>query len=221
MATAPLARKGVLVGVGAAVVVVVVVLAVVLGGGGDGDGGGTSTGEPTEATPTTAGGRSALARDGEQVDRALLDPADDLPAAVASAQGGVKSSGQAELLPAVAEIVAVEAGSHDILLRWRLRSAGGVLDVDALSLSPGSRLGEATDAVVLVDPVGREEAGPFLYRTREGRLGACVCSMAPVNVDERGQELTGLYPPFSTTPSHVDVHIPGFPPITGVPVTRR
>lgn len=220
MATTPLARRGLLAGAAAVAVAVVVVLAGVLGGG-DGGGNGTGTGEPPQGTPTTAGGRTPLARDAEQVTRALLDPADDLPAAVASAQGSVETAGGPERVPAVAEIVAVEAGSDDILLRWRLRSAGGVVEVDVISLSAGSQRGDTTGGVVLVDPVSREEAGPYRYRTQDGSPGVCICSISPVNVDGRGQELSGLYPLFSTTPSQVDVRIPGFPPITGVPVTRR
>ena len=198
-------------------VLLMAVLATVLGGGDERDGGGPGT---SSATTAAGGPESALARDAEKLTRALLAPADDPAPAVAAAQGTVQTNEEPRAQPAVAEILAVEVGPSSILLRWRLRSTAGSLDLDGLTFAPPTEPSSSSLlGVALVDPVGRESVRPYVFRAREYGV-SCVCSIVPVEIDRRGQELSGLYPLFTTAPAQVEVHIPGFPPI-GVPVTRR
>lgn len=135
--------------------------------------------------------------------------------ALASATGMVDTYNDlARMLPAVAEIIAVEAEGASLLLRWRLKSAGETLRLRATTFSGDSPSFQATE-VAMVSPAGQESARP--YRTDQG----CICSSVPTDVDTTGQAMSGLYPMFSAVPAEVEIRIPGFPPIGGVPVTRR
>ncbi|MGH9153663.1 MAG: hypothetical protein ACRD03_14970, partial [Acidimicrobiales bacterium] len=134
------------------------------------------------------------------------------------AEGSVETSAGAR--PAIAEVLAVEVEDAAILLRWRLRSTGETLVLRATTFSSFGQPSRSATEVALVDPAGQELARPF--RTRGTSFGiSCICSFVPNEVDGTGQELTGLYPRFSRDAPEVEVRIPGFPPITGVPVTRR
>ncbi|HET7489141.1 MAG TPA: hypothetical protein VFJ85_14515 [Acidimicrobiales bacterium] len=212
-------RSKVLIGAVVAAVVVAL-LAVLLLRGGD-DGKATANGpSTTTATPVSVGGDDGLRRDGAAVAGRILAPPEAAPI-VASAQGTVQSPDLPHDQPAVAEILGVEAGPSDILLRWRLRTTGASIDLSPLFLRSATEATHSTSGVVLVDPAGHERATPFRFAAPGFDAAGCVCSSAPAQIDQTGQVLTGLYPLFSHPPSTVDVEIPGFPPITGVPVSRR
>ncbi|HET7489629.1 MAG TPA: hypothetical protein VFJ85_17005 [Acidimicrobiales bacterium] len=214
MAATQRTRTPVVLGV-AAVVVVAVLAALVLRGGGGGGGTSPST---TTATPVSAGG-TGLAGEGEALARRALASKGEGAPLVASANGTVGTLGAQKTQPAVAEVLGVEAGANDILLRWRLRSTGPVLDIDTLFFSPRYEPIFQMNGVALVDPSGKERGTPLTYRNARGGL-RCACSITPFYVDQRGLELQGLYPLFTHAPAQVEVQIPGFPPIT-VPVTSR
>lgn len=207
---------------------VLVILAAGLGltfcggdGGSSSSGTTTSTGPgPTGSSPsTTEGARTPLAKDGRAVTAALFAPVGG-PKPVASVEGTVDTYlADGRQQPAVADIVAVEIGPADILLRWRIRSTGPALRLQLTTFSSESRPQLTASEVTLMSPAADEEAGPFRFSA--GQFGrACVCSITPIEIDATGQEMTGLYPLFSSVPTEVEVRIPGFPPITA-PVTVR
>lgn len=198
-----------------AVVVVAVALGLAVCAVDDDDGGGGSA--PGTSAPSTGDGNTPLRRDAEEVAAALLGEGEEAPA-VGRAEGSVETSAGAR--PAIAEVVAVEVEDAAILLRWRLRSTGETLVLRATTFSSFGQPSRSATEVALVDPAGQELARPF--RTRGTSFGiSCICSFVPNEVDGTGQELTGLYPRFSRDVREVEVRIPGFPPITGVPVVRR
>ena len=202
---------------GLIVAVAVVVLALAVGLGltlfGDDDR------EPDGSSTSGRGGGTALQKEAEELSGALLGAGGDATS-VGSARGSVDTySDSGRMQPAVAEIVAVEAGSSGTVLRWRLKSAGAPLRLRPSTLSSSEQPALGATEVTLVDPAGKELAKPFRFRAGDYGV-SCVCSSTPNEVDQTGQELSGLYPPFSQAPTRVEIRIPGFPPITGVPVTR-
>ena len=215
MATTSRTRTGLI------VAVVVAVLAVVFGvitlGRDDGDGG--SDGAQPPSSRGSGGDRPALAEEGEELQKALLGAGSDTPP-VGSAQGTVDTYDSRRMQPAVAEIVAVEIGPSGTLLRWRIKSTGEPLSLRPSTFSSPEQPSGVGSDIALVSPAGKELAKPFRYRP--GQFGvSCVCSSIPTKVDRTGHELSGLYPAFSQEPTQVEVRIPGFPPIAGIPVTRR
>lgn len=198
-------------GVVAVVVAAVAVVLVVLGPcGGGGGPGGTGNGDGSTATSRAT---QALEAQAKQVTAAVLG-GDGAGTAVASAQGTVRTYGGVQ--PAVAEVLSVEMTGSAILLRWRLKSTGPLLDLrpETLRESPGT---EAAD-VALVDPVAQRQAKPSRFKESFGVR--CTCSIVPNGIDGTGQILTGLYPLLAEDTKQVEVRIPGFPPIQNVTVTR-
>ncbi len=203
---APPAR-GVLVGTLAVVVLVAVaILGPCRGGGG---GGGSHDG----STTTPPGSSGSLKDQAKKVTASVLGGGGSQPA-LGSAQGSVRTFDGPQA--AIAEVLSVETGPAAVLLRWRIKSTGPTLRLLAETFreSPGTD----TADVVLVDPAAQKLAKPSRFRDKFGVR--CACSTVPVEVDAKGQVLTGLYPPLSEATQQVEVRIPGFPPITNVVVTR-
>lgn len=190
---------------GGAVVLLAAVLGLALCTGGGGNGGNG---------PGPGGSSESLRDQGARVARDLLAGPDAEPS-IGSATGTVETVGQGAQ-PAVAEVLAVEVGPNDTLLRWRLKSTGPLLSV------LGSTLGASTQVdargVAVFDPSAQKLFRSPLFSSSSGN--SCVCSLTPVKLDGKGQVLTGLYLPLPPGASRVEVRIPGFPPITDVPVKR-
>ncbi len=215
MGTTLRSRTGVVVVVAVAVLALALGLGLTMFGRDDSDGG-----KPGSSTSSGGGSRTALQKEAEQVSGTLLGAGAEA-APLARAQGSVDTySDSGRMQPAVAEILAVEVGPSGTLLRWRLRSTGALLNLRSSLFSSSAQPSGSASDIALVNPAANELAKPFRYRP--GQFGiSCVCSSVPDKVDQTGQELTGLYPPFSQEPTQVEIRIPGFPAITGIPVTRR
>lgn len=215
MATTSRTKAGLIVAV--VVAVLAVLFGVITSGRDNGEGGGGGVQPPSSTA--SGGDRPALAEEGAQLQKALLVAGTDTPP-VGSAQGMVDTYDSRRMQPAVAEIVAVEIGPSGTLLRWRIKSTGDPLSLRPSTFSSREQPSGVGSDIALVNPAVKELTKPFRYRP--GQFGiSCVCSSVPTKVDRTGQELSGLYPAFSQEPTQVEVRIPGFPPITGVPVTRR
>lgn len=143
--------------------------------------------------------------------------ATDTERPVASATGTVLTYGQGRQ-PAVAEVLSVEAGPADTLLRWRLKSTGPLLPLNPSTLRQSENSGVDAVDVALVDPAEQKLFLPPRFKTQDDFR--CVCSLTPNAVDGRGQVLTGLYSLLSQGAGVVEVRIPGFPTIPNVPVKR-
>lgn len=188
-----------------AVLAVALVAVAACSGDDDDDGAGGDATSTTAADEVTA----------EQVeDAALVTPAEAAPAAGAPAVDGTldtyEGSGAAR-----AEILEVVVGERATFLRWWLRSTDGEQRIRTTTFSGGDYAGWSFDVAIVDRGAGRRYR-PYAYEHGT----PCTCSMVPVRLDADGQEMSGLYPRLDGDVETVEVHIPGFPPVTGVPVTR-
>ncbi|HET8614609.1 MAG TPA: hypothetical protein VFL94_03715 [Actinomycetales bacterium] len=159
------------------------------------------------AAPSTAG--SAV----ERLTTQLLGTTPDGPV-LASSAGTVEINGKRSRL--VAEVLEVRATTDTTLLRWRLRSASGEsTEAYGFWLSHPPRFDSRR--VTLLDTTGKQALSPFTYDRDEIM---CVCSTVPKTVDGDGEPMYALFPPLDPSTPTVDVTLPGFPPATGIPVTR-
>jgi hypothetical protein len=161
------------------------------------------------ASSATSTGPSAA----EKLTQQLLGTTSDDPA-IGSASGTVEINGQPSQL--VADVVEVRAGAQTTLLRWRLKSASG-----SAARALGFWLSEPplfdSRGITILDRPGNHALSPFTYNKDDHD---CVCSRLPGSVDGDGEPMYALYPPLDASTSTVDITLPGFSTITGVPVTR-
>jgi hypothetical protein len=149
----------------------------------------------------------------EKLTQKLLGTTSDDPA-IGSATGTAEINGQPSKL--VADVVEVRAGAQTTLLRWRLRSASG-----SATRALGFWLSRPplfdSRGITILDRPGNHALSPFTYSKDDHD---CVCSRVPGSVDGEGEPMYALYPPLDAATTTVDVTLPGFSAITGVPVTR-
>jgi hypothetical protein len=177
------------------------------GGGGDQP--------PAQAEPT--GGATAPAGvDPEQVSADLLDRAAAAPEPVATADGVLRVQGAGGPAPGRVEILSVQRSARGTLLTWRVSSASGLAQLKPDTFRTDAT-GVDTQGVDVVDTTGEQRLKPYRYRDETG-FSRCICSTTPVDVDEDGQVLHGLYPPLADGAESVSVEVPGFPTLESVPV---
>jgi hypothetical protein len=128
--------------------------------------------------------------------------------------------GPAELAGGVLDAAGGEvddrAGAQTTLLRWRLKSAsGGVTQALGFWLSEPPLFDSR--GITILDRPGNHALSPFTYNKDDHD---CVCSRLPGSVDGDGEPMYALYPPLDASTTTVDITLPGFPAIEGVPVTR-
>jgi hypothetical protein len=175
-------------------------------------GGGTPGGSMTPGS----GGTSASSRGpsaAEKLTQSLLGTTSDDPV-LGSASGTAEINGQRSQL--VADVLEVRAGAQTTLLRWRLKSAsGGVTQALGFWLSEPPLFDSR--GITVLDRPGNHALSPFTYNKDDHD---CVCSRLPGSVDGDGEPMYALYPPLDASTTTVDITLPGFPAIEGVPVTR-
>jgi hypothetical protein len=123
---------------------------------------------------------------------------------------------KAATVPAIAEIVSVQAGEASTVLIWQLSSATDIpLQGFSLNTYEGARFWP--DAVRLVDPVGKKTYAVNTMNVVDA--AHCVCSTFPIHVGPDPVRMTSEYPPLPLTVTSVSVRIPNFAPVD-VPVSR-
>jgi hypothetical protein len=175
---------------------------------GDGDGG-------PDASETASAAPSAV--DPAQLSSELLaqgvSASNDEP--VAGADGTIKT-GVDSTAPVRADVLSLARTHHGTLLRWRLSSPGGLVE---LAANPFNSLtfGD-TENVALIDESRDVRLLPYRYRGEGDAL--CICSQIPLSLDTQGDILYGLYPALPDSATSVGIEIPGFPLIEKVAVTN-
>jgi hypothetical protein len=171
---------------------------------------------PAQAGPT-GGGTASAGVDPDQVSADLLDRAGRAPEPVATADGvlQVQGAGGAES-PGRVEILSVQRSERGTLLSWRVSSGSGRAQLKPDTFRTDAT-GLDTQGVEIVDTTGEQRLLPYRYRDETG-FSRCICSTTPVDVDEHGQVLYGLYPALAVGAQTVSVEIPGFPALEDVPV---
>lgn len=202
--------------VGAAVVALVAIVAIagflIVRGGTDGGGNGSGDGG------RGGGGATTTQRAGARADALaarILAVADEEPVSVAGAEGTVRTfDGDAT---ARVDVISVEVDDRGTVVTWRIASTSGPLRLRPNTFHEGD--GVNVSGVGLVDVGANTLARPYRFSAKYRQR--CVCSETPRVVDADGQLLSGLYPPLPPQTATVQLRVPGFPPIDGLPVTRR
>jgi hypothetical protein len=180
---------------------------------------GCSTGDKAgPKAPGSTASSTAGAPSGQLKDQSAALLAWTPPAPVAKTEGKLVDQPlkKAATVPAIAEIVSVQAGEASTVLIWQLSSATDIpLQGFSLNTYEGARFWP--DAVRLVDPVGKKT---YAVNTMNvGDATHCVCSTFPIHVGPDPVRMTSEYPPLPLTVTSVSVRIPNFAPVD-VPVSR-
>lgn len=134
---------------------------------------------------------------------------------IASSEGTVLNR-EREPTPARVDILSVARGPTGTLLRWRLSSPSGEIELDANAFD--SRGAGDTESIALVAAAADTKLFPYGFRRGE-ETPLCICSNQPISVGPDGDILYGLYPTLPQGTTSVGVEIPGFALIENVAVT--
>lgn len=206
-------------------------------GGGPAEGPSTTTAPDTQDTtagPDTTGRATDAATSSEPVAAPLIpeEVVAELDAAVAAEDSPVATTtSQTEGLPegATLDVLQLEQTADGYLLRVRLSWAEATrLSPDqhrSLSLDGGQTF---VDGIKLVDPEADRFVLPTVYAPKDDEQiddterYRCLCSDLVMTVPPTGQVLGALYGPLGedADPQTLTVEVPGFEPLTDVPVSR-
>lgn len=145
------------------------------------------------------------------------------PISLATAQGEIMGTGT-DLIPATLSIESVTPGPTSSQLRFQLYADGpGEPAVNLSAFNEFTPLAADIRDVALEIEASGTRLLPLLG-TRPGEPASsfsfCVCSDSPKTIDAEGITLDATFAPLAANTTSVTVLIPGFEPITDVPVTR-
>ena len=124
-------------------------------------------------------------------------------------------------VPAQLRVTEVVAGTAGTVLRFTLRGAGTAA-VDLEAFNKATPLTDDIRDVVLVDVAGDRRLRPYVgVSATDPSRSLCSCADSPPQVTPGERTLSAVFPPIDAATGSVTVQVPGFPPVTGVPVTRR
>lgn len=186
-----------------------VVVLVLAGCSGDGEPTPKSTSGATSGSSSSGGSPAAL----KDESAAILGWTP--PAPVAKTKGRLELFTKGEWVPAVAEIISVQASDASTILTWQLSSTQDI-PLQGRSLS-SFQSGDYPDTVRLIDLAGKKSYE--VNKMRVDKTGYCVCSAHPIHVGPDPVRMTAEYPALPATATTISVRIPNFPPLT-VPLTR-
>jgi hypothetical protein len=121
-----------------------------------------------------------------------------------------------------AQVLSVTVVGATTELHWQLKSADGAIAGAAGNWASGGNSSSTdTSQIAILDPSGKERFLPYLNANQAvfGE-GNCVCSDTPRQVSSTPIDMYATYPAISDAASTVTIDIPGFAPMTNVPVTR-
>ena len=172
--------------------------------------------------PTASATASGTATGIQALENQLLASPTNAPS-VATASADIHllgSSGSTVALTAQVVSVTVTGGTSE--LHWRLASSdGSTVQAFGNWASGGNSSNTDTSQIALVDTTGKERLLPYFNAGQAIFAdGDCVCSQTPRQVSSTPVDMYATYPAISDATSTVTIDIPGFAPMTDVPVTR-